>query len=166
MLRAIKFSEAAKAVLLVLDTADDAGATFIAGCGYIHDAEGYNIPKHLMELAPSNGDIPAIAVATIPPNEVGGLEIPCYRALVRNHLDVAQCIEMLCQSADVKNWNAEKQGKARLQCGIAVLNKEDPNKSLRRIFERTIPIIPLADSAFDPIAQLLDDFAKLAGVSA
>jgi hypothetical protein len=26
-----------------------------------------------MELAPPNGDIPAIAVATIPPNEVGGL---------------------------------------------------------------------------------------------
>jgi hypothetical protein len=165
MLQAIKFSETTKAVLLVLDSADDIAETFVQGCGFIREADQYNIPAKLMELAPANGDIPAVAIATVPCGQVGGLEIPCYEALIRNHQELAECIEVLCQRSDVKNWNPEKQGKARLQCGIAVLNKEDPNKSLRRIFERTTPIIPLDDIAFDSIEAMLRDFAKLAGLS-
>ncbi len=165
MLRAIKFSEVTKAVLLVLDSADEVKDTFVFGRKCIEEAEGYNLPDAVMALAPANGDIPAIAIATIPPDAPGGLEIPCYQALIRNREEIAKCIEILCECAGVNTWNPEKQGKARLQCGIATINEADPNKSLRKIFERTTPIIPLADESFSPIETVLRTFAKLAGVS-
>jgi hypothetical protein len=70
-----------------------------------------------------------------------------------------------CECSDVKNWNAEPQAKARLQCGIAVLNKDDPNKTLRWIFERELELIPISDPAFDPVERLLCDLAELVGVA-
>jgi len=165
MLGAMKFSETTKAVLLVLDSCDDLKQTFEEARQFIREACDYNLPTKVMEVAPASLAAPAIAVVTMPPDEVGALETLCYRALVRDHGDIARCIEQLCEHSDVKNWGAEPQAKARLQCGIAVLNKDDPNKTLRWIFEREMQLIPIDDPAFDPVESLLLDFAKLAGVT-
>jgi hypothetical protein len=164
MLRGIKFSESTKAVLLTLDSSDDLSKTFQEACQFIRDAQGYGIPAKPMELA-SSQNFPSIAITTIPPNEVGALETLCYRALIDGYPHVRACIEELCRCSGVLNWKAEPQGKARLQCGIAVLNQDYPNKSLRWIFERGLQLIPTNNPVFDSIEKLLRDFANLAGVS-
>lgn len=165
MLRGAKFSDIAKGVLLVIDSADNPDVAFVEAQQYIRDAGHYAIPSKLMELVIDGKDAPPVAIATMPPSEPGGLETLCYRALVRGHDEAGRCIEELCNCAGVPRWNIETQGKARLQCLIAVLNREDPNKALRYLFTKEPPLIPLTDPAFDIVEKLLRDFAQLAGVT-
>ncbi|HUO06398.1 MAG TPA: DUF3226 domain-containing protein [Candidatus Binataceae bacterium] len=165
MLRATKAADNIKGVLLVIDSADDPNATLNEARQYIQDAGDYAVPSTFMQLATDGDAAPPVAIATMPPNEPGGLETLCYQAMVRANGPIGGCIETLCGSANVNSWNPEKQGKARLQCMVAVLNQEDPNKALRYVFTLNPPLIPLTDSAFDVVEKLLRDFAQLAGVT-
>lgn len=162
MLQASTTSDTAKAVLLMIDSADEIDKTVALAQKYIQDAKtGFGIPSKIMEVV-SGKDAPAIAIATIPPGEPGGLETLCYRAVVSFRRDIADCIEKLCECAAMAGWTKENQDKARLQCAIAVLNKENPNGALRYVLRQEPPLIPLTDSAFDQVERLLREFIRLA----
>lgn len=166
MLQASTTSDAAKGVLLVIDTAEGLEPTLSEAQGYIREANmGYGVPSEVMALA-AGSDAPSVAIAMMPPNEHRGLETLCYRALAGSHPAVAECIENLCVCADIGDWTKENQDKARLQCAIAVLNKENPNGALRYVLRQKPPFILLADATFDPIESMLREFAKACGVSA
>lgn len=164
MLEASSTSDFAKAVLLVIDSAESLEATLVEAQGYIRRSKTtYEVPLKVMELATGDNGL-SIAIATMPPNELGGLETLCYRGLVGTHQDVAECIDSLCQCADIAAWTIENRDKARLQCAIAVLNKSNPSEALRYVLHQDPPFIPLTDKAFDSVEEILRQFAAMAGV--
>ena len=134
-------TERTKGILIVADACDKPEDTFTAIKQQITNATKFGVPNAALELAKSKDGNPTIAVMLMPPKGSGSLRTLCVKHLSDRHKDVATCMEsyLKCEGVakSMKEWNAEKTDKAKLQTLVAVVNKDDPNKTIRRLFSTT-----------------------------
>jgi len=154
-----------KGVLVIADSSDSAENRFDEICQKIGSdgpfvANGFAKPLSSNVIAHQASGHPSISIMFIPPDRAGSLESICADAILAECSWIAACLEsyLSCDKIDVLNWGAEKRDKARLQCLIAALNKNDPNKSLRYLFSVKPPMINLESNIFDKIVKNIIDF--------
>jgi hypothetical protein len=96
----------------------------------------------------------------IPLNCLGALETICADAIIGKMPWIAACLNsyLSCGEIGALNWRPEKRDKARLQCLVAALNEDDPNKGLQYLFHVDPPVIPMESEVFLPIVDMIKRF--------
>ena len=96
----------------------------------------------------------------LPIGETGALETVCARAISSKHDWIDACVNAYLQCGEIKalGWDAEKRDKARLQCMIAALHEDDPNRGIAHLLKANAPIVDFNDAVFDPIVSQIELF--------
>lgn len=165
-----------RGILIATDCGDDWKAAFDNVAKQVAETGFYPRPQAPGQPLPPNPEflhLPPLVIVMVGKDKTGGMETLCVEFLRDKHPETANCLDHYLACLDgkgvgIKTWGQEKQGKARLQCLIAVTNKIDPNKGPSRIFSdqknNNPPVIDVMDPAFDALAcDLKNAIAALAG---
>jgi hypothetical protein len=155
-----------KGILVVTDSGDDPATTFKRVCEKLttdgpYDApNGFITPTGPYQITPQPPGHAPIAIMLIPEGRPGALETLCVESVVNRKPWLRACVDqyLSCGRLDVLNWPPEKRDQARMQCVIAGLNREDPNKGLAYLFSITPPIIHWGSVIFTPIVEYIKHF--------
>ena len=169
MLRGLRVASNYKkldAILIVSDNDDNPKRSFSEVQKQIKIAKGYPIPEAPMQIAKVEGQ-PAIFVLMLPwIDKPGCLESLYLEVFMREQKTMMRCVDDFIKCASVASWKeVQKRDKASFQCFIAGTNKEDPNKSLRRLLEKHNHkfnhTFPVTSPEFDEIASILHNFKTI-----
>ncbi len=96
----------------------------------------------------------------VPIEKLGALETICAASIAKTRPWLESCVDayLSCGKIETQNWSSEKRDKARLQCMVAALYEDDPNKGLRNLLSVQPPMIPLASAVFTPIVNQIKQF--------
>lgn len=108
---------------------------------------------------------PCLCIMLVPIGTLGALESICADSITKRKPWLATCVNeyLSCEKIMALNWRPEKRDKARLQCLIAALNEDDPNKGLAHLLHREPPLIPFTSQVFSPIVKEIRRFRNEAG---
>lgn len=149
-----------KGIMIVADSGSDPGKTFRLVRRQVHDA-GFPTPDKLDEAAFDEGR-PAILVSLLPDAETAGaLESLYAQEIINRHEWIADCVEsyLHCDQIEAHAWPIEKRDKARYECMVAALNKEDPSRAVS-VALRNPPVVDIMSPIFDDIAARLGAFCS------
>ncbi len=158
-----------RGILIATDCGDDWETAFANVADQVAGTRFYPLPEkpgQPVSATPASSHLPPLVIVMVPgEGKTGGMETLLVEALRAKHSKTAECLEQYLACLDgkgvgIKTWGQEKQGKARLQCLIAVTNKIDPNKGPSRIFSdqknNNPPVIDVMHPAFDALAKDLE----------
>ena len=126
-------------VLIIADNATN--STFkdicekIANDGPFVAPDRFVPPSKPNELVKQPQGHPCLSIMLVPIGVLGALESICADAITKRKPWLAACVNayLSCGKIAALNWRPEKRDKARLQCLIAALNEDDPNKGLTHL---------------------------------
>jgi hypothetical protein len=156
-----------KGILIALDAANDASASFRHARGQIQAAGNFGIPSQAGEIANSQNR-PPVSIITVPLDVPGSLESLCVEAVKQAHPEYANCMETFfeCCPTDYSAWNPEGYDKARLRCLVAATYQPDPSRSTSLLFANRNaepPAIDIQNAVFKPLADAIQKFCRDAG---
>ncbi len=153
--------ENVKAILIVTDCDEVPQSSFEAIQTQIENA-GFGVPSKPLEIIKTPKK-PAIAVVMIPfDNICGNLESYIVRAMSDKWIDVKTSADRHINDTPASVWEDCKKAKSIMQCMIAVLNKEDPNKSLAYIWSENEDFQEMLKADFfNELSNYLRDFPSL-----
>lgn len=157
---------ALQGVLIVADFGDDAQATFRRVCRSINrhgpfDANAqFNRPTAACRVTAQPQGHPSISIMLVPLAAIGGLETICAQAMFQTKPWLRACVEAYldCGHFTVADWPAERRGKAMMQCIIAALYKNDPNKPLAQLLALKRSVIDFRARNFTPLVRYVRRF--------
>ncbi len=94
-------------------------------------------------------------------DEKGALETLCLQAAAKANPGAMKCVEEFFNCAKISDWTKTKQDKMKLRSLIAASYRKNPDLSLASLWKKNPDLIPLTDTAFDPIAKILLNFEDL-----
>ncbi len=151
-----------KAILVLTDCDEDPDAAFKFVREQITEQTSFNAPRALLEIVETI-DLPKLVVGMIPfDNVCGNLESYIVRAMEQTWGDVKISADRHLADTPAAVWRHCKQSKSIMQCMIAVLHLEDPNKSLAWIWSDNEEFRDmLRHPTFDGLSEYLTEFPKL-----
>lgn len=153
-----------KGILLVADSGNRASTTFSRICRKIKEdgpfGQQFVRPTGPSIIAKQRSGHPPLAVMLIPHGATGALETICVQSIVDRKPWLKTCVEsyLQCGNINAMNWPPEARAKAQMQCIIAALNKDDPNKGLGYMFSVQPPLIHFRSKRFTPIVRQIKKF--------
>lgn len=154
--------EKVKAILIVTDCDADPAKSFENVQKQIQ-AAGYSVPDKPLELVKTDRK-PALCVVTIPfDNSPGHLETYILKGMQTQWAAERTSTDRHIQDTSASGWIATTQDKARVQCMIAVIHQEDPNKSLRYIWGKNPDFSNMLkdDATFNDLFEFLTNFPTM-----
>jgi hypothetical protein len=157
----LSFSQV-KGILIVADSGSEPKEMFASICRQVHSV-GLAVPANPSKPRFSQGS-PAIAITLLPRDDTPGALESLYAEEIRSrHPGVETCVNafLRCDPITAYAWPAEKLDKARYECMVAALNKDDPSKAVSRALQRPRPVVQIGSRVFDDIAKRVRDFCEL-----
>lgn len=160
----IRIQPRTRGILIAVDCGDNWKKSFddvAKQIGKVAIAEQKLYPrpeKPLVATKSSVSYMPPLVIVMVPGvGRTGGMETLCVEVLRNEHEKTAGCLDGYLTCLDksgvgIKTWGQEKQGKAEMQCLIAVTNRDDPNKAGRYVFSDKNSIVDVGDKAFNSLA--------------
>lgn len=145
-------------ILIVVDSDSDPLTNFNEVCSQIRSVTDYSYPVPNTLLDRANGS-PRVKVITIPwIDESGNLETLCLSVAVKTSQPLAACVEAFAQCAKVDTWTlARKRDAMRLRSFLAAAHSSNPFIGLGQVWRDTPELIPVTDSQFNRIADVLEE---------
>jgi hypothetical protein len=147
-------------IVIVCDNDSNPQASFNNAVAQAVSA-GFNQPTHRMQIVMTPG-LPELAIITVPlgATENGSLESLLLEAALRKWPDVIDPIADYAAATNIMRWHSHKQAKAKLRCLIAAICEQRPDLDIGMMWlRREACQIPVTDSVFDGIAQVLTQLA-------
>lgn len=166
MLRGIRgdmlsFSQV-QGILIVADSGSDPQEMFASICAQVRSV-ALPVPGSPSKPAFSQG-VPAIAITLLPRDDTpGALESLYAEEIQSRHPGVESCVNtfLSCDPITAHTWPEEKRDKARYECMVAALNRDDPSRAVSWALRGDRPVVQIGSQVFDDIAKRVRDFCEV-----
>lgn len=159
-LKALKFEEGVKDILVVADNDEAPDQSFGNVCRQIRRAYGPDkVPNRPTRKVSTD---PSVMVLMIPwENEIGSLETLCLDAARRPNNQVANDVDYFAAKIGFENWDRQtRKSKMWLRTMLAACCEHDPFVFLGNVFRyrKNQHLIPLDHHCFDRVSDVLSQY--------
>lgn len=150
------FKERVARIVIVRDADSDPEASFLSAQNQLTSV-GFPVPANPNELITGT---PSVAILMMPMDGPGNLECVCQEAAGRIAPGIAALVDQFADNVG-NGWPPHQRGKLWLRAMIAARWQRDPFINLGPLFtsQGNPTVIPLQDPSFNPLANLLEQWA-------